>query len=399
MEGRPVQRQVYLDWLRVLGVLAVFLYHSTRFFNLDDWHVKNPITYDWLEIWNQFAILWLMPLLFVVSGISLYYATGKGQPARLVKDKLLRLVVPLLVGIFTHCALQVYLERLTHGQFSGTFFQFLPLYFTGHYEGGNPAAGNFAQTGMHLWYLAWLFAFTMVLYPIMLWFHGRGRRLLDRLGDFFSLPGAMYLLALPLMLMAFDNEDSPFLLWWEAGWSLLVYACLIAIGFLLGSRERLLDNARRLRWVSLALAVVSTVAAAGIGLIGEEPAFGSARYISAVALRGLSAWCWVLAFIGLGRAYLTRSTPFLRYANQGVLPFYIMHQTVLLGIGYLVVQWSIPSLLKWAILFAVSFALIVAVYDLLVRRFNLLRVLFGLKWQPKAPARLAAPAVPQGAGR
>jgi len=31
--------------------------------------------------------------------------------------------------------LQVYLERLTHGQFSGSFFSFLPEYFNGVYLG------------------------------------------------------------------------------------------------------------------------------------------------------------------------------------------------------------------------------------------------------------------------
>jgi len=41
-----------------------------------------------------------------------------------------RLRVPLVVGAFTHVAVQVYLERVTHHQFVGTFFNFLPQYFT-----------------------------------------------------------------------------------------------------------------------------------------------------------------------------------------------------------------------------------------------------------------------------
>ena len=78
---------------------------------------------------------------------------AQGGAGKFVKDKVLRLLVPLLVGDFTHASLQVYLERFTHGQFSGSYFQFLPHYFKGFYEGGNPASGNFALTGMHLWYL------------------------------------------------------------------------------------------------------------------------------------------------------------------------------------------------------------------------------------------------------
>jgi glucan biosynthesis protein C len=191
-----------------------------------------------------------------------------------------------------------------------------------------------------------------------------------------------------------DNEDHPYFLWWEAGWNLMVYLWLLLCGFLLASSERLLDRVQRLRWVSLALALVTLASAAVVAFSGEEPAYGTLPYVLALGLRGLSAWCWVLAFVGLGRQYLTKRTAFLDYANEAVLPFYILHQTVILSVGYFVVQWAIPGLLKWIIIFAISLTVIMALYDLLVRRFNVLRVLFGLKWRPKAPAAQSRPAVP-----
>jgi len=394
MEKRVSTRVHYLDWLRVLGVLAVILYHTARFFNSEDWHVKNLITYEWVDIWNDFAITWLMPLLFVVSGISLFYAVGKSGTAKFVKDKVLRLLVPLLVGMFTHCALQVYLERLTHGDFSGTFFQFIPYYFRGHYEWGNPASGNFALTGMHLWYLLWLFVFTLLLYPLMRWLLGRGKGVLAWLGNALSQPGAVLLLALPLFLFALDSEDAPFLLWWEAGWPLLAYLWLILAAFLLTSSERLLDRVQRMRWISLALAAVVMGAMAFVAYSGGDPAFGTPRHALVWCLRSLSSWCWVLAFVGLARRYLTRRTPFLQYANEAVLPVYVLHQTVILGVGYFVVQWAIPGLLKWAIIFVLSLAVIMALYEFLIRRFNVVRVLFGLKWRPRTPAAQPKSVVP-----
>jgi glucan biosynthesis protein C len=96
MKTQRVQRQNYLDWLRVLGMLAIILYHTTRLFNSEDWHVKNAMTYGWLDIWNDFAIIWLMPLFFIISGISLFYAAGKPGALRFVRDKVLRLLVPLV---------------------------------------------------------------------------------------------------------------------------------------------------------------------------------------------------------------------------------------------------------------------------------------------------------------
>ncbi len=124
-------RRYELDWLRVLAILVVFLYHSTRFFNLGDWHVKNVDTYVWVELWNVFATRWMMPLFFIISGAGLFYAIGKSAGWRkFYVDKFLRLMIPVLVASVTLGALQVYLERLTHGQFSGSFFSFLPPLFS-----------------------------------------------------------------------------------------------------------------------------------------------------------------------------------------------------------------------------------------------------------------------------
>src|SRR5512136_1600065 len=129
-------RLYYLDWLRVLGILAVFVYHSTRLFNMEEWLVKNPTWYPWVEVWNRFATAWLMPLMFVISGASLFYALGKGEggikgAGAFVKDKALRLLVPWLAFILTHQSLQFYLNDLSHGRFSGPYFQYLPEYYPG----------------------------------------------------------------------------------------------------------------------------------------------------------------------------------------------------------------------------------------------------------------------------
>src|SRR3989304_3991520 len=135
MESKTIERRFDLDWLRVLAILSVFVYHSTRFFNLGDWHVKNATTYVWVQILESFMEIWMMPLIFLISGASIFYALNKGGAGTFFKDKVLRLLVPLLVAMFTYASLQIYLERITHGQFSGSYFQFLPHYFEGVYLG------------------------------------------------------------------------------------------------------------------------------------------------------------------------------------------------------------------------------------------------------------------------
>ncbi|MCL4517408.1 MAG: hypothetical protein M1379_17815 [Firmicutes bacterium] len=75
----------------------------------------------------------------------------------------MRLAVPWALVVFILSPHQVYIERLTHRQFSGSFAGFLPHYFDGWY--GIAPNGNFAWMGLHLWYLLFLFLFSTVTLP------------------------------------------------------------------------------------------------------------------------------------------------------------------------------------------------------------------------------------------
>ena len=77
--------------------------------------------------------------------------------------------------------------------------------------------------------------------------------------------------------------------------------------------------------------------------------------------------------------YLAFDRPLLRSANEGVMPFYILHQTVLLCIGYFVMTWAINDAAKWVIVFISSFMVIITLYMLFIRKFEALRFLFGMK--------------------
>jgi glucan biosynthesis protein C len=383
-EGSLRTRRYELDWLRVLAILAVFVFHSSRFFDTDYWHVKNPTTYFGVQVWITFLANWLMPLIFVISGASLFYAARSRSSRKFVVDKVLRLLVPLLVGVFTHAMWQVYLDRLTHHQFAGSFWAFIPHYFEGWFGFG----GNFAWMGMHLWYLLVLFVYSLLCYPLFHWLlAGLGKRLLAGFCRFLALPGAVYLLGLPVAsLMVAINPHAVLGMRDFGGWPLPVYLLFFLYGFALISHEGLRQRIEQQRWISLAAGVLCMLALLVLWASKGDPAFGSARYLQVFGIFGLSSWCWILAFFGFGFKHLTRSTPFLTYANEAVLPFYIMHQTVLLTIGYFVTRWPIPDLLKFLVISGSSFVLIVVVYEYVVRRINILRLAFGMKPQPKEQA-------------
>jgi peptidoglycan/LPS O-acetylase OafA/YrhL len=371
-------RYVELDRLRVMVVLCVFLFHTARFFDPMDWHVKNATTHPLLLPPMMFFAAWAMPLLFVVSGAGARFAVRRRGPAGFARDRTLRLLVPLAAGVPTHVMWQVYLERLGHGQFRGSFLAFVPHYFEGLYGYG----GDFAWMGLHLWFLELLLLYSLVFLPALSWLgRGGGARVAARVGDWLAPGGRVYLLALPVLLALV--VPAPGRLWSDrtfGAFNLLAHACFFASGFLLVSSDRLYQSVRRLRRASAA------VAAIGGALVGAAwPRSGELEHgtlLAAAVLSGfaLVSWAAVLAFLGFGiQGRGSPPTPLLARANEAVLPIYVLHQSVIVGLGYAVVRQPIPDLAKWALIAAGSAIACLAIYELLVRRSRVLRFLFGMR--------------------
>ncbi|MBI5933538.1 MAG: acyltransferase family protein [Chloroflexi bacterium] len=369
MNDKSIQRRHDLDWLRMLGVLLVFVYHSSRLYNVEDWNVKNNIWYPSVELWNLFATSFMMPLMFVISGASLFYALGKGGFGKFLKDKVLRLLIPLLVGALTHLSLQSYLWDKTHGLFNGNYFQYLPHYY--------PSSINWF--GGHLWYLWYLFLFSLMLYPLFRWLRGRGQNFLSKLGGGLARTGVLYMLTVPFIaLYALIDGDSP-LMASNGGYPYIMYLWFVVLGFLITSDARIQEKIRLLRWVSLIGGLALSAGFAILYNLTADKETISAGLVIAVLMRVLGGWLSVLGFLGMGMQYLTAHTPRLNYASEAVLPFYVLHQTILLVVGYFVLQWGLPEALEWVITLAISFVGIMAIYEFAVRRFNLMRFLFGMK--------------------
>jgi hypothetical protein len=322
----------------------------------------------------------MMPLFFIISGASLFYAIGKsGGWRKFYVDKFLRLMIPLLIGSVTYSILQVYLERLSHGQFSGSFVSFLPEYFNGVYLGiGMP--GNFAFHGMHLWYLLFLFIYSLICYRLFVWLEGSGREILNRITTFLAVPGLMYLgFTVPLLIMKVFIPHA-ILDVGNGGWGFLYYLWFLIAGFIIVSSHRLQQQIINQRRVSLLL---------GVGLSSAYlfQLFSPSRLVFPAVITDwihtllsfFSAWSWLFAILGFSMRFLAFDRPLLRSANEGVMPFYILHQTVLLCIGYFVVTWEINDVAKWVIVFISSFTVIIALYILFIRKFEFLRFSFGMK--------------------
>jgi len=371
-------RLYYVDWLRVLAMLSIFLYHSNRFFTMSSWHISNAERSLVSSIFEEAFNLWMMPLFFVLSGAAVYYSLKSRASRGFIKERFLRILIPLAgIGIFVLGPIQIYLERLTHANFSGSFFQFYPHYFDGLYGFG----GNFAWMGVHLWYLMDIFLFSLIALPLFIPRRQDGESIISGLTTRWGNPWILLLVFLFLALASIITDVAG-LGWTEqmGSWDVLTYFVFFIYGYFIFSNQRYLQAISKYSIVLLIIAIVLSVTHLVFSFNQSLATMYDALPFN---LRGFCAWSWVLSLVGIGSRLFNSNNRLRGYANEAVLPFYILHQPVIIVIGFFVVQWNIGIAPKYFIIAATSFIAIMALYELLVRRINVLRFLFGMRLQKR----------------
>lgn len=354
-----------LDWLRVLSVLLLIPFHSARVFDVwDDFYVKNADTSEGLT-WGVIGFLepWHMPLLFVLAGAASWYAFGHRTARGYVAERRVRLLVPFLFGLLVIVPPQTYLAQWSKGiEPVEGFFTF----------GGDPTGYTGGFTPAHLWFIGFLFLFSLGAAPLF----ARWRR---------RPVGARWVLfAMPVVLALANGLPAP-----DDGPQNPFYSLALFVGgFLMVAdprAERLVHRAWR---PLLATAIATMTVAYLVARSGLQDTWadGSAIQIAFELLQQVNTWVWVLALLGLGHRFLRRENRSLRYANPAAYPFYLVHQTVIVAVAYAVVRWNAGLWTKFSVVMATSFALSLAAYEL-VRRTNATRFLVGLKRLPRPTVR------------
>jgi hypothetical protein len=166
------------------------------------------------------------------------------------------------------------------------------------------------------------------------------------------------------------------------GWNIIAYMLFFVFGYLIFANARIIESIKKYSWIMLSAGIVATVCLIVFfvdNIADPVTSFGTGKFALAHFVQALNTWCWLLAILGLGYRYLNNNNKFLTYANEAVLPFYVLHQTVIITIGFYVVQWNSGVGLKYLIISTSSFVAIMLIYELLVRRINFFRFLFGMK--------------------
>jgi peptidoglycan/LPS O-acetylase OafA/YrhL len=378
MKSNP-KRLYYIDWLRVLAMFSIFFFHADHFFDYYDWHVKNGELNIISSIHIAFFAQWMMPLFFILSGAAVFYSLKFRSSTGFLWERVKRILIPLvIVGYFMTSPPQMYFERLTHNRFEGSFWDFIPAYF----QGVDMFGGNFPWHGFHLWYLLYLFIFSVILLPLFKPGKNQGSSILSSLSIWFEAPYRLLLLAVPLIIInIFIDYNGLGFMRGTGGWDLFSYLFILLYGYLFFCNEKILETIKRLRSISLILAIILSLTGLVIefGIKPEISENTPILYLIVTFIRCFRVLLWIVAIIGFGEKYLNFNHRFLGYAGEAVLPFYILHQFVLLLIGYWVVQWQVDALIKYIVIASLSFITIMGFYDIFIKRFQVTRFLFGMK--------------------
>jgi len=270
---------------------------------------------------------------------------------------------------------QVYLERLSRLQFTQSFVEFYPHYFEGWYLeiGGS---GNFAWMGLHLWYLLLLLVLSLVMLPLFRWIKRAGE-FQGQLTAYANKSGGLWLYALPVALLE--------IVWGNVGvggWNMLAYPLFFLYGYFIFSRLEARKIIQHSTFSAFIGAVMTSVLLL-ISLFFDGPvAYGQYEWKWQALLHAFSGWFWIIAIVGLAYRYLSFDNSLLKYGNEAVLPFYILHQTWIVILGFLINRLEMSLGLKYTFVIFSSFLAILLTYEVL-RRIRPLRFLFGMKMLPQ----------------
>ena len=272
-ENTRPERRNDVDLMRALMVLGLILFHTARIFDLLPFYVKNnelSLTFTALV---GFASQWGMPLFFLIAGIAAWHALAKRTASEYARERFRRLIIPLIFGLFVLVPPQHYYNLRTNPDYQASYWQFYPDFLRVVFRFEFPW---FIREPAHLWFLYYLFVFSMMALPLFVYLRrDAGQRLVSRLASFCQQPGAIFLLALPIIVIeAFILTEE------TTGWNRYAYIPFLIYGYLFAADARFEHSLYSHRKIALAGGILTVLAFFAVSILtwraGSDPAVASA---------------------------------------------------------------------------------------------------------------------------
>ena len=352
-------RKNYIDNLRWMCILLLFFYHTFMVYNTfgESFYVKGAdvqATTDFImAVWP-----WFMPLLFLLAGVSSAYALQKRTAKDYLKERVSKLLIPLLFGVLLLVPVQTYCAEVFHNGYTGNYFEQYILFFTKPTDLSGYSGGF---TPAHLWFILYLFVISVCALPVMCSCQKSGK----------SLP--VHKISLPILLLLFIIPVFSQLILDIGGKSVGEYLTYFLFGYFLIASDAIQAKLQKQRFLLLGIAAPCMVICILVGASLE-----SQNKILYEFLYAFYAWVTVLAILGLGKQYLEFSNRASIYLSKASFGIYILHQQWIVIVAYFALMWTQSIPLQMVCIITASMALTFLTYEAF-RRFPATRFMFGLK--------------------
>lgn len=369
------ERKYFIDWLRIGLIISVFFFHVGMIFRPEQWHVNSAESFEFLDPIMWWLHLWRMPLLFLVSGVGTYYAIGHRTSWQYVKERFRRLYIPFTFGFFTLVPLMVYVERIEN---YGSFLEYIPHMF----DGGPYPVGNISWH--HLWFILYLFIISLLIAPVLNYTKSghynmvRGK-LINIISRKMGLNWILPIIILSQLVLRQYFPNSTHALYND--WAYFTYYLLFFVsGFMLFTSDKIIITLANDRKLYLYQTIVFTILLFSLPTIFGESSIVQ-NYSRGITEMVISLSCGLTA-IGYFKRYFNKDHKSRKVLNEAIYPFYLLHQPALIFVGYVVLQWDTSYGMQAVLITVLSLVFILTTYYI-IKKFNFLRVVFGMKPKPK----------------
>jgi glucans biosynthesis protein C len=386
MTTQPTERLHALDAVRGFALLAGIVFHASLSFlpGPSLWVVADQDRSVTLAILFHVLHTFRMTTFFVIAGFFAHMSFHRVGLKAFAKDRLKRIGLPLVVGwpiLFGAIVAVAIWASVSTGV-----------------KPPEPPKGAMPLAPFplaHLWFLyvlLLLYAATLALRAALGALDGQGRIrvLADRVVR--AIVGSVFsplILGAPLALTFL--VAGPWLAWMgipTPDMSLIPnvpaavgFGTAFIFGWLLHRQTDLLAVWER-RW-ALNLTIAVSASATGLSIVGLTPELTPAKAGPATAFYAVcftvAIWSWTFAFIGAALRFLSNESPVRRYLADSSYWLYLVHLPLIMALQTAVARLDMAWFVKFPLILAVAFPLMLASYHFFVRRSFIGAVLNGKK--------------------
>ncbi len=362
-------RRYDIDWLRIFGIALLFPFHVARVFDPYELnYVQSAVKLQGMSMFMTDVWPFFMPLMFMVAGISAFYALQKRTSQQFMSERVHRLLIPLVLGILLIVPIQGYMARLQQGTLSGGYLHYFFTQFLPDFSDISGYRGTF--TPAHLWFILYLFLISWASLSLCVKIRNQVREgKIGRFGRLFQKGWFYMLLFIPVTI----SEALPDI----GGKNPFFYAMYYLLGYMFAAYNGW-GAIGKIKWQSLTIAVVGLPVY--VYLVWHISGYGDFAWQSILLglIRNSYGMSVLLAMLAFAQKYINRGSKVLTYLSGAAFPVYILHQSVMMVLAYFILKWPVGIGLQYVLIAGLTLVASLALYELF-RRIRPLRVVLGIK--------------------